>query len=213
MKTPERIRVVIADDEIAVREAVTAILESENDMEVVGKAADGEQAISLARRLSPQVAVIDVRMPGVDGVEATKQMSVSAPLTRVIALTAFDTDEVALAAIGAGAVGFCSKADVPRTLVPAVRAASRGESLVSPAVLRRLLPLLPTRALGSPPPCSERELQVLALLATGASNEEICQRLFISDATVRSHLYHLRQKLGVRTRAALVVKAFEYGLG
>jgi DNA-binding NarL/FixJ family response regulator len=206
------IRIVAVDDEAKVLEAITIILEAEDDFEVVGTAVDGEAAVQLARRLKPDVVVMDLRMPGMGGVAATEALrALDLPLS-VLALTTFATEEAALEVLQAGAAGFCAKTDPPDALVRAVRAAGRGDSVVSPAVLRALLPrLLPAKPV-PPTNCTEREAEVLALVAKGANNPEICSQLHISDATVRSHLYHLRNKLDARTRAQLVVRAFELGL-
>jgi DNA-binding NarL/FixJ family response regulator len=205
-------RVVVVDDETMVQEAISIILDAEDDLEVVGTASNGEEVLARIDELLPDVVVMDLRLPGMGGVAATEALNARGLPLSVLALTTFATDEAALDALRAGAAGFCAKADPPDALVRAVRAAANGESVVSPGVLRALLPRLSASKPRLPASCTEREVEVLALVATGANNSEICSRLHISDATVRSHLYHLRSKLDARSRAELVVRAYQLGL-
>lgn len=208
------IRVVVVDDEAAARESIAVILESEDDLLVVGLGKDGTEALELSRRLAPDVVVMDLRMPGLDGVSATRHLvDGPGPHPAVLAVTTFATDDLALEAIRAGAGGFCSKADSPDAIVRAVRTVASGEAVVSPGVLHALLGRLVNRVVDPPEECSARELEVLAVVAEGATNDEIAERLFISEATVRSHIQHLRTKLDARSRVELVVRAQEFGLG
>jgi DNA-binding NarL/FixJ family response regulator len=207
------VSVLVVDDEPEVRESIEVILGAEPGLRVIGGAGDGEEALRVARHLRPDVVVMDLRMPVLDGVSATRRIQQElSPPPAVLALTTFATDEMALDAIRAGAGGFCSKADPPAALAEAVRTVARGESIVSPAVLRALLGRLVPPEPAAPADCSARELEVLAIVAEGATNDEVALRLSISEATVRSHLAHLRLKLGARTRAELVVRAWELGL-
>jgi DNA-binding NarL/FixJ family response regulator len=211
-------RVLLADDQELVRTGFRLILELA-DIEVVGEAADGREAVEAARRLEPDVALMDVRMPGMDGIEATRRIGQAALPTRVLVLTTFDLDEYVYAALRAGASGFLLK-DVDRErLVGAVRTVASGEQLVAPTVLRRLL----DRYLQSPPPgvsrssgvlaaLTDREVEVLTLLGRGRSNAEIAEELVVSMPTVKTHVANILRKCDVRDRVQAVVLAYESGL-
>jgi DNA-binding NarL/FixJ family response regulator len=199
------IRLLIADDHPVVRDGLSGIFGGAEDFEVVGLASDGEEAVELARRLKPDVVLMDLRMPRMDGVAAIRQL----PGQRVLVLTTYDADTDVLPAIEAGATGYLLK-DAPRSeLYRAVRAAARGEAVLSPPVATRVL-----RAAREPeePILSARELEVLELVARGTTNREAAKRLFISEATVKTHLLHVYAKLGVTDRAAAVAAAFDRGL-
>ncbi len=207
------IRVLVADDEETVRDSIAVILGAQDDIEVVALAADGREAVELSRSLSPDVVVMDLRMPGVDGVAATRMVVAEGRSTpAVLALTTYASDDSAIAAIRAGATGFCAKVDPSAALADAVRTVAAGDSIVSPGVLRALLGRLAGQEASGGIPCSPRELEVLAVVAEGAGNAEIARRLFISEGTVRTHIEHLRDKLDAKTRAQLVVRAHQLGL-
>lgn len=210
---PRVIGVLVVDDEAAVRDSMEVILDAEEDLQVLGAVSDGDEALVAVRRLAPQVVLMDLRMPRLSGVEATRRLVKSAwPCPAVLALTTFATDDMAVEAIRAGAAGFCSKADPPAAIAEAVRTVARGESVVSPGVLRAVLERFVGPAVQAPADCSARELEVLAVVGEGANNDEVARRLSISEATVRSHVMHLRTKLRARTRAELAVRAWELGL-
>jgi DNA-binding NarL/FixJ family response regulator len=203
------IRVLLADDQRVVREGLGTLLGLLDGIELVGTAADGEEAIALAREHDPDVVLMDLRMPDMDGVTAIRRLAERGSPARVLVLTTYDTDRDVLPAIEAGATGYLLK-DAPREeLFRAVRAAARGEAVLSPAVATRLLGQVrePARE-----PLSQRELEVLGLIAGGATNREAAGRLFISEATVKTHLLHVYAKLGVNDRAAAVAVAFQRGL-
>jgi DNA-binding NarL/FixJ family response regulator len=200
------IRVVLADDHPVVREGLRGMLAAEPDIEVVGEAASGPEAVALAERLRPDVILMDLRMPGGDGVEATRQLAG----TTVVVLTTYDSDADILRAVEAGAAGYLLK-DTPRAvLADSVRAAARGETVLTPAVAGRLL-----GRMREPAPRTEqlsaRETEVLALVARGLTNAEIGRRLYLSEATVKTHLLRACAKLGVSGRTAAVTKAIETG--
>jgi DNA-binding NarL/FixJ family response regulator len=212
------IRVLVADDQALVRAGFRAILEEQDDLEVVGEAADGGQVVAIARELQPDVVLMDVRMPGVDGIEATHRLLRAGAAPRVLILTTFDLDEYVYEALKAGASGFLLK-DAPRDqLVGAVRTVAAGEALLAPALVRRLIEDFVRRpAPGARSPTelnelTERELEVLTLVARGLANAEIATRLFVSEATVRTHITHILAKLGLRDRVQAVVLAYESGL-
>jgi DNA-binding NarL/FixJ family response regulator len=213
------IRVLVADDQALVRGGFRLMLDSQPDMEVVGEAADGGEAVESALRLHPDVVLMDIRMPGIDGLEATRRIVRSAPpALRVLVLTTFDLDEYVYEAMLAGASGFLVKDVPPAQLAHGVRTVAAGDALLAPSVVRRLLSEFVRR----PPPGSrtpaalreltERELDVLRLIARGRSNAEIAGELFVSDATVKTHVTHVLQKLGLRDRVQAVVLAYESGL-
>jgi DNA-binding NarL/FixJ family response regulator len=205
----DAIRLLIVDDHPVVRDGLRGILETSPEFEVVGEAGDGAEAVIRAVALQPDVVLMDLRMPGTDGVSAIRRLAERGVTARVLVLTTYDTDSDVIPAIEAGATGYLLK-DCPRSeLIRAVQAAARGEAALSPAVATRLLGQVraPARE-----PISNRELDVLALVARGSSNRDIAARLFISEATVKTHLLHVYAKLGVNDRAAAVAAGFERGL-
>ncbi len=212
------IRVLIADDQALVRAGFRAILEGQDDLEVVGEAADGGEAVTIARELRPDVVLMDVRMPDVDGIEATRRLLQDGDAPRVLMLTTFDLDEYVYEAMKAGASGFLLK-DAPRDqLVGAVRTVAAGDALLAPALVRRLIedfvrrPGPGERLSAELDELTERELEVLTLIARGLANAEIAAVLFVSEATVRTHVTHILSKLGLRDRVQAVVLAYETGL-
>ncbi len=214
------ISVLVVDDQGIVRAGCRALLEAEPDIEVVGDAADGSAALALVRATNPDVVLMDIRMPGVDGLAATREIAQDPALAsvRVLILTTFEIDEYVFEALRAGASGFLVKDAEPEELVRAVRVVAAGDALLSPGATRRLVAELASRTERAVPTAAtldvltERERDVLAAIATGASNDEIATRLVISPATVRTHITRLLSKLGARDRAQLVVMAFEAGL-
>jgi DNA-binding NarL/FixJ family response regulator len=212
------IRVLLADDQALVREGFAMILEAQDDVEVVGEASGGAEAVTLARELDPDVVLMDIRMPAVDGLEATRRLLGASNRTRVLILTTFDLDEYVYEAFKAGASGFLLK-DVPRAqLVAAIRTVAAGDQLLSPSITRKLIEEFvrrPPRRAGIPDSLTtltERELDVLRLVARGLSNAEIAKELYLSDATVKTHVAHVLQKLDLRDRVQAVVLAYESGL-
>ncbi|TMS00757.1 response regulator [Nonomuraea basaltis] len=199
------LRLLIADDHPIVRDGLRAALGAEPDLEIVGEAADGAQAVRLAAELRPDVVLMDLRMPGMDGVAAIRRLSGTGP--RVLVLTTFDTD--VLPALEAGASGYLLKDAPPEELVRAVRATHKGETVLAPAVAGRLADHVRKPARGA---LSKRELEVLRLVAGGATNKEAAASLFISEASVKTHLLHIYAKLDVRDRAAAVGEAYRRGL-
>ncbi|MGH2701918.1 MAG: response regulator [Actinomycetota bacterium] len=213
------ISVLLADDQALVRGGFRALLDAQEDIEVVGEAADGEEAVSLARTLCPNVVLMDIRMPGMDGLQATRTIAGDEALkdVRVVILTTFDLDEYVFEALRVGASGFLVKSTEPAELVHAVRVVSTGDALLSPGVTKRLVAEFAERAKEpGPAPALElltdREREVMGLVAEGLSNEEIAQRLVVSPATAKTHVSRAMVKLGARDRAQLVVFAFESGL-
>lgn len=214
------IRVLLADDQALLRGAFKVLLASEADMEVVGEAADGEEAIRQLRVLRPDVVLMDIRMPHVDGLEATRAIARDPDLasTRVLILTTFEVDEYVFEALRAGASGFLLKECEPAELLQAVRVVARGEALLAPSVTRKLIAAFaaqPARQPVAPRALAEltdREREVMALVAAGRSNDEIAQALVITPATAKTHVSRAMAKLGVRDRAQLVVVAYETGL-
>ncbi len=214
------IRVLLADDQVLLREGLRMILENADDMDVVGEAGDGEQAAALAVALAPDVVLMDIRMPDVDGVEATRLIRQAAPDgPKVLVLTTFDLDEYVYAALRAGACGFLLKDTLAPDLLSAIRAVARGDAMVAPAVTRRLIERH-IGADGDPLPRSDgeletltgREREVLVLVARGLSNTEIAARLFLTEGTVKGHVSRILAKLGLRDRVQAVVLAYECGL-
>jgi DNA-binding NarL/FixJ family response regulator len=200
------IRLLIVDDHPVVRDGLRGVFTGDPDFEVVGEAGDGAEAVAMVDRNPADVVLMDLRMPRMGGVEAIARLREAAPATRVLVLTTFDTDRDVLPAIEAGATGYLLK-DAPRDeLVRAVRAASRGESVLSPAVAGRLMGQVrkPTQEA-----LSRRELDVLKLIADGATNREAAGQLFVSEATIKTHLLHIYDKLGVRDRAGAVGEAYK----
>ncbi|GAA2438605.1 response regulator transcription factor [Actinomadura vinacea] len=210
------IRVLIADDQEMVRTGFRMIIDSQPDMEVVGEAADGDRAVRLARRLRPEVCLFDIRMPRMDGLEATRLVAgpeVPDPL-RVVIVTTFEMDEYVYGALRGGATGFLLKDAGPALLVEAVRAAAGGGSLVSPSITVRLLERLAVPARPAPPrdALTGRELDVVRLVARGRTNDEIAAELFVSLSTVKTHLGSVQRKLGARNRVEIAAWAWESGL-
>ncbi|GAA2538644.1 response regulator transcription factor [Winogradskya consettensis] len=205
------IKLLIVDDHPVVRDGLRGMFAGDDRFQVLGEAADGAEALVVARDVDPDVVLMDLRMPGMDGVSTIRAMRTQGFRARVLVLTTYDSDSDVLPAIKAGATGYLLK-DTPREeLFRAVSAAHRGESVLSPAVAGRLMGELRSPAPGREP-LSQRELEVLGLIAQGCSNREAATRLFISEATVKTHLLHAYAKLGVRDRAAAVATAFERGL-
>ncbi|GAB2787054.1 response regulator [Amycolatopsis magusensis] len=203
------ITLLITDDHPVVRDGLRGIFTAEHGFEVLGEAAHGAEAIELAERLRPDVVLMDLRMPGVDGVAAITELARRGNPARVLVLTTYDTDSDVLPAIEAGATGYLLKDSPREDLFRGVRAAARGESVLSPAVASRMMAQMraPARE-----PLSGRELEVLGLIARGSTNKEAAVKLFISEATVKTHLLHVYAKLGVKDRAAAVAVAYERGL-
>jgi len=213
------IRVVLADDQVLVRAGFRALLDAQDDIEVVGEAGDGEQAVRLATELAPDVVLMDIRMPGTDGLAATRRISADGQLARVrvVILTTFELDEYVFEAIRSGASGFLVKDTEPDELVQAVRVVAGGDALLSPGVTRRLIGEFAARAkaphdTGGLDELTDREQEVLALVADGLSNTEIAKRLYLSPATAKTHVSRAMIKLRARDRAQLVVIAYESGL-
>ena len=203
------IRLLIADDHPVVRDGLSGMLTADPGFEVLGEAADGAEAVRLAQALQPDVILMDLRMPEMDGVTAIAELARRGVASRVLVLTTYDTDSHVLSAIEAGATGYMLK-DAPRAeLLRAVRAAARGEAVLSPSVATRLIGRVRSPDAG---PLSQRELEVLELVAGGSTNREAAARLFVSEATVKTHLLHIYAKLGVSDRAAAVAEAFNRGL-
>ena len=213
------IRVLLADDQALVRAGFRALLDAEDDIEVVGEAADGAAAVRMAKELQPDVALMDIRMPDVDGIEATRAIVSDAALQHVhiVILTTFELDEYVFEALQVGASGFLVKDTEPAELLRAVRAVAAGDALLSPSVTRRLIGEYAHRA-KEPRPANvldvltEREREVVALVAEGLSNEEIAERLYVSPTTAKTHVSRAMVKLHARDRAQLVVIAYESGL-
>jgi DNA-binding NarL/FixJ family response regulator len=214
------IRVAVADDQALVRLGLRVLFEAEEDVELVGEAADGREAVELVRRERPDVVLMDVRMPVLDGIDALREIVGDPRLagTRVIVLTTFELDEYVFEALRAGASGFLIKDTDPAELLRAVRVAARGESLLSPTVTRRLIQELvarPSPRLAPHPgvrSLTDREREIVGLVAEGLSNDDIAERLFLSPATVRTHVSRAMMKLDARDRAQLVVFAYQSGL-
>ncbi len=220
-----RIRVLLVDDQALLRMGFRLVLEAEDDIEVVGEAGDGAQGVALTTALQPDVVLMDVRMPGMNGIEATERIIASSAWARVLILTTFDLDEYAFAALRAGASGFLLKDARPAELTSAIRAVATGDAVVSPRVTRRMLEMFSGRlpAPGDVTPgeptsdprlaqLTTREVEVLRTVAEGLSNAEIAARLFLSEATVKTHVGRILAKLGVRDRVQAVVLAYETGL-
>jgi DNA-binding NarL/FixJ family response regulator len=213
------IRILLADDQALVRAGFRALLDAEEGIEIVGEAGDGVAAVRLAKATRPDVILMDIRMPHVDGLEATRQIAADASLAdcRIVILTTFDLDEYVFEALRVGASGFLLKDTEPVDLIRGVRAVAAGDALLSPRVTRRLIAEFAGRAKAPAPPrqldqLTDREREVMALVGAGLSNEEIAAQLFVSPATAKTHVSRAMVKLGARDRAQLVVFAYEAGL-
>jgi DNA-binding NarL/FixJ family response regulator len=210
------IRVLVADDQSMVRAGFRMLLANEPDIEVVAEASNGLEAVHQAARFDPAVVLMDIRMPELDGLEATRRILATGERSRVLILTTFDLDEYVFEALAAGASGFVLKDDPPEQLIAAIRTVAAGDALLSPAVTRRVIRQF-VRAPRPEPPAAigeltSRELEVLRLITLGRSNAEIASELFISEGTVKTHVTHVLQKLGLRDRVQAVVLAFRTGL-
>lgn len=212
------IRVLLADDQAVVRAGLRTILESQPDIQVIGEAADGAEALALAAALGPDVVMMDIRMPVLDGIKATRRLTESPASVRVLVLTTYGLDEYVYEALRAGAAGFLLKTDPPGRIIDAVRIVDAGDALLGPHTTRRLI----ERFLASPPPhaprpaaldtLTDRELQVMREVARGLTNREIAARLYIGDGTVKTHVARILTKLGLRDRVQVVVYAYEHGI-
>ena len=213
------IRVVLCDDQALVRDGFRMILDAEDDIDVVGEAGEGSEAVELTKRLIPHVVLMDVRMPGTNGIEATRRILRSGVEARVLILTTFDVDEYVYEALRAGASGFLLKDVSAQQLVEGVRVVAQGDALLAPTVTRRLLerftPVLPSEDAAPPLELSsltEREREILTQLARGLSNAELGATLYLSEPTIKTHLSSIFRKLGVRDRVQAVIAAYEAGL-
>lgn len=212
------IRVLLADDQAVVRAGLRTILESQPDVQVIGEAADGAEALALAAALEPDVVMMDIRMPVLDGIRATRRLTESPGTVRVLMLTTYGRDEYVYEALRAGAAGFLLKTDPPERIIDAVRIIDAGDALLGPHTTRRLI----ERFLASPPPhaprpaaldtLTDRELEVLRQVARGLTNREIAARLYIGEGTVKTHVARILAKLGLRDRVQVVVYAYEHGI-
>ena len=211
-------RVLIADDQALVRAGFRKLLESAPDVEVVGEAGDGREAVDLARRLRPTLVLMDIRMPRLDGIEATRRLTADGEGARVLILTTFGLDDYVYEALRAGASGFMLKDAPPEELLAAIEVVARGDALIAPAVTRSVIEEFVRRSPGERPPppvldgLTEREREVLELLARGLSNAEIAERLVVSAGTVKTHVAHVLSKLDLRDRVQAVILAYEAGV-
>jgi DNA-binding NarL/FixJ family response regulator len=210
------IRVLVADDQSMVRAGFRMLLSHEQDIEVVAEAGNGDEAVDKAARFGPTVVLMDIRMPELDGLEATRRILEADPAARILILTTFDLDEYVYDALRVGASGFVLKDDPPEQLIAAIRTVAAGDALLSPTVTRRVIRQFARTPRPTPPKeldeLSEREREVFCLIARGLSNTEIGQELFISDTTVKTHVTHILQKLDLRDRVQAVVLAYQTGL-
>jgi DNA-binding NarL/FixJ family response regulator len=208
--------VLVADDQPLIRNGFRMVLEERSDLELVAEAGDGEQALRLARELDPDVILMDIRMPDLDGVEATRRLVAEGTRAKILVLTTFDLDEYVYAAIHAGASGFLLKDVQPTELVDAIRVVAAGNSLFGPAATQHLVQQFAQARPAADAPSlehlTEREREILRLLAAGLSNAELAQRLFVSETTVKTHVSSVLRKLGVRDRVQAVITAYESGL-
>jgi DNA-binding NarL/FixJ family response regulator len=214
--------VLLCDDQALVRVGLRKILDAEDDLEVVGEAGDGEDAVAEAGRLRPDIVLMDIRMPVLDGIEATRRIAGAQPAIRVVMLTTFGLDGYVYDALRAGASGFMLKDAPPEEIVAAVRIVANGDALLAPAITRTVIEEFARRAPGTAPPprpeppaldeLTPREREVLELLARGLSNPQICERLVVSEATTKTHVARILQKLGLRDRIQAVIYAYETGL-
>jgi DNA-binding NarL/FixJ family response regulator len=210
------IRVLVVDDQSMVRAGFRMLLSGEEDIEVVAEAANGLEAVDKAARFDPNVVLMDIRMPELDGLEATRRILAADDTARILILTTFDLDEYVYEALCAGASGFVLKDDPPEQLIAAIRTVAAGEALLSPAITKRVIKQFTRVAHPAPPKelaeLTERELDVFRLIARGLSNAEIGRELYISDTTVKTHITHILQKLNLRDRVQAVVLAYQTGL-
>jgi DNA-binding NarL/FixJ family response regulator len=214
------IRVVLVDDQALFREGLETLLSVHSDIQVVGQASNGQEAVEVATKVRPDVILMDVRMPILDGVRATRLLREALPKCRVIVLTTFDDDEYIFDALRMGAAGYLLKDVASARLVEAIRATARGESILEPSVAAKVIAeftrvssMVPSAQMGQlVEPLSERELEILALIARGASNKEIADQLYIAEGTVKNHVTHILGKLGVRDRTQAALRARELGL-
>jgi DNA-binding NarL/FixJ family response regulator len=210
------IRVLVADDQSMVRAGFRMLLTGEQDIEVVAEASNGREAVAMAELFNPAVVLMDIRMPEIDGLEATRRILAANQAARILILTTFGLDEYVYEALRAGASGFVLKDDPAEQLISAVRTVAAGNALLSPAITKRVIRQF-TRITRPAPPkelgeLTEREHEILRLIATGLSNAEICRGLYISETTVKTHVTHILQKLGLRDRVQAVVLAYQAGL-
>jgi DNA-binding NarL/FixJ family response regulator len=211
-------RVLIADDDGLMRAGLVELLAGESDIEIVGEASTGREAVERARRLAPDVVLMDVRMPELDGIEATRELTRAAPNARILILTTFEQDDYVFGALRAGASGFLLKRSRPEELIAAVHAIAAGDSLLSPSVTRRVIdrmaqqPMPELAAQAKLDDLTRRERQVLELIARGLSNREIATQLFVEESTVRTHVKRVQMKLGLRDRVQIVIFAYETGV-
>lgn len=215
METRDRLKLLIADDHPLVREALRQALDSEEDMEVVAEAADGEEAVRLASEFKPDVAVMDIVMPKLNGIEATRKIKEIAPDIAILILTAYDDDEYVLGLLDAGAAGYLLKSARGRDLAGAIRAIKSGESVLHPKIIAKLLRramVAPAKEKGSSDLLSERESEILRSVALGMSNREIAERLVLSERTIKAHLTNIFNKLNVASRSEAIVKGLQWGL-
>jgi DNA-binding NarL/FixJ family response regulator len=210
------IRVLVADDQSMVRAGFRMLLAGEEDIEVVAEATNGLEAVDKAARFDPAVILMDIRMPELDGLQATRRILATDDTARILILTTFDLDEYVYEALRAGASGFVLKDDSPEQLIAAIRTVAAGEALLSPTITKRVIQKFARLPRPAPPKelddLTERELEVFRLLARGLSNAEIGQELYIGDTTVKTHITHILQKLGLRDRVQAVVLAYQAGL-
>ena len=215
MGTRDKLTVLIADDHPLVREALHRALEGEQDIELVAEANDGEEAVKFASELKPNVAVMDIVMPKLNGIEATRKIKEVAPDTAILILTAYDDDEYVLGLLDAGAAGYLLKSARGRDLVGAIRAIRSGESVLHPKIIAKLLKRATIASAGKHKASdllSEREAEVLKLVTSGMSNKEIAEKLFLSQRTIKAHLTNIFNKLNVASRSEAIVKALQWGL-
>jgi DNA-binding NarL/FixJ family response regulator len=216
------VTVLLVDDQPLLRQGFRLVLLAEDDLDVVGEAGDGDEAVRMTALLRPDVVLMDVRMPGTDGIEATRRIVAETPSSRVIILTTYGIDQYAFSGLNAGASGFLLKDVLPTDLVAAIRTVALGDAVVAPSITRRLLEVFAHRLPGSEPvaagaldvlaPLTDREREVFTELAAGLTNAEIASSLGLSDATVKTHVGHILAKLGLRDRVQAVILAYEAGL-